>query len=97
MSNEEKKRRELYRKRRKKWIRIQSLFVFIIAILSIVSFVTYNKLSETHYINYVENSKVSYNVYLKDNEYLDILSNKMIKVKDSCIECNLEPIILKLA
>ena len=45
--------------------------------------------------NFDYENKVKVN--LEDNEYLDILSNKMIKVKDSYIESNLEPIILKLA
>lgn len=55
-----------------------------------------NKKEEYYGIfNFDYNNNVKVN--LKDNEYLDILSNKMIKVKDSCIECNLEPLILKLA
>ena len=45
--------------------------------------------------NFDYENKVKVN--LEDNEYLDILSNKMIKVRDSYIESNLEPIILKLA
>ena len=36
------------------------------------------------------------NVNLKDGEYLDILSNELIIVKDSKVKCSKEPLILKL-
>lgn len=71
MSNEEKRRRELYRKKRKKWILIQSIIILAVALLSAFSFYTYSKLNETHYVNYTEKSSVNYSATLKDNEYLD--------------------------
>ena len=71
MSNEEKKRRELYRKKRKKWISIQVIIIFVVALLSGLSFYNYNRLNETHYVKYTETSSVDYNVYLFDNDFLD--------------------------
>lgn len=71
MSSEEKRKRELYRKKRKKWILIQSIIIFVVALLSVFSFYTYSKLNETHYVNYTETSAVNYDVTLKDNEFLD--------------------------
>ena len=71
MSNEEKKRRELYRKKRKKWISIQVIIIFVVALLSGLSFYNYNRLNETHYVKYTETSSVDYNVYLFDYDFLD--------------------------
>ena len=71
MSNEDKQRRDEYNKRRKKWMFIQAIVIFVFAIVSLFSYVKWNKNEEALYINYNETSDVDYKVYYVDNDYFD--------------------------
>jgi len=71
MSNEEKEKRERYIKLRRKRIKFQVIILFIISVLSILSFAVYNNLNKTFYISYVEHGEVDYKVYLKDNDFYE--------------------------
>lgn len=43
--------------------------IFMSTILSILLFLTYSKQNQNYYVNYKENSKIDYNVFLKENDF----------------------------
>lgn len=69
MSEAEKRRRLHYRKVRKRWIGIQAIVLAAILLAGLICTAVYYKLDETHYIDYTEESKVDYGVYLKPNDF----------------------------
>ena len=71
MSNEEKKKREQYRIKRQNRIKLFTIIVTILSLLTLFSFITYNNMNKTVYINYLETGNIDYKVYLKDNEFYD--------------------------
>jgi hypothetical protein len=71
MSNEEKKRREEYKLKRKKWIYIQSAIIAFFAILAIIMGSVYFQRSQTFYINYTESSKINYRVQYEKNSFYE--------------------------
>ncbi len=71
MSESEKKRRQEYKKNRKKWILIQAAALALIFVLSLSSFLVYNRMNRTHYIEYTENGDVDYRVHLKENGFFE--------------------------
>ena len=71
MSEAEIKRRLAYKKNRKKWTIIQACIIAMVTIILAVSVIAYFRISETYYIEYTENSKVDYQVQLKENDFYD--------------------------
>ena len=73
MSEREILNRQLYKKKRKKWILIQTFAFVIAAVIAIGCFLTYNRLDRTYYIEYTEDCETDYQVVYSENEYFDDL------------------------
>lgn len=71
MSEDERLRRQEYKRNRKKWILIQSIALALILAFALTSFLVYNKMNETYYIEYTESGNVDYKVNLKENDFFE--------------------------
>ncbi len=71
MSELEIVKREEYKNNRKKWILIQLAVLISFLLISLGSFVIYDRLSRTYYIEYTECGSVDYFVQYKENDYFD--------------------------
>ena len=71
MSENEKKLRLDYKENRKKWIMIQTLIIIGLALITLVSFIVYQNLNKTYYIEYTEQGEVDWKVHLKENEFYE--------------------------
>ena len=71
MSEDERIRRQKYKRNRKRWILIQAIVIAVAAIISISSFLVYNGMNRTYYIEYTEASRVDYTVQYKDNGFFE--------------------------
>ena len=69
MSEVEIKRRQDYKRNRKKWILIQTIALVIVGLIALSSFVLYDRMNRTYYIEYTENSNVDYKVQYKSNGF----------------------------
>ncbi len=71
MSEEEKRKRDLYKKRRDKWIRIQAILISVITLAAIVFGFVYYRANQTYYISYDESGTLDYRVYLFENDFFE--------------------------
>ena len=71
MSEIEKQLREEHEKWRKKWTMIQSIIVCVLALVTLVSYFTFNSIKKNTYVPYVENGNVIHRAYLADNKFYD--------------------------
>lgn len=71
MSEEEKRKRDLYKKRRDLWIKILAGLLILTTLIAVAFAFLYRKANETYYINYTESGDVDYKVYLHENEFFD--------------------------
>ena len=71
MSEAERKRRQDYKRNRKKWIFIQTIIIALVAIISFSSYLVYNRLDRTYYIEYTEGSSSNYQVHYKENSFFE--------------------------
>ena len=71
MSELEIKRRQEYKRNRKKWSIIQIIAIAVFAAIALASFLIYDRMNDTYYIEYTENSSVDYKVQYKENDYFD--------------------------
>lgn len=71
MSEAERKRRQNYKRNRKRWIVVQTVAFIIVALIALSSFLVYNKLDSTYYIEYTEDSSANYKVQYKDNTFFE--------------------------
>lgn len=69
MSEKEKKHRALYRKNREKWIFTQIVIAVVLTVAVIISALVSIQLESKYYIGYTERGNISYNVFLKENEF----------------------------
>ena len=69
MSEKEKKKRALYRKNREKLIFTQIVIAAVLTVAVIISALVSAQLESKYYIGYTERGSISYNVFLKDNEF----------------------------
>ena len=69
MSEKEKKKRALYRKNRDKLIFTQIVIAAVLTVAVIISALVSAQLESKYYIGYTERGSISYNVFLKDNEF----------------------------
>ena len=71
MSEQERRRRQAYKLRRKRWIAAQSVIIVLVAIIIAMSAFTYHRLNQEYYVSYNESSTVDYKVHLADNDFYD--------------------------
>lgn len=71
MSENEKLRREEYKRNRARWILIQSIALVALVALALGFYAVYARMSRTDYVEYGDTGAVDYRVYLKDNDYFD--------------------------
>ena len=68
MSEAERKRRQDYKENRLKWIIIQIAAIALVAIIAIGSFIVFDNMNRTYYINYTESGSASPKVHNKNFE-----------------------------
>lgn len=73
MSEQEILNRQEYKQGRKKWLIIQVIALVLVAVIALSSFLTYDRMNRTYYIEYTEDSTVDYQVVYQKNEYFDDL------------------------
>ena len=71
MSEDERKQRQEYKRKRKQWILIQAIALILVAAFALTFFVVYDRMNRTYYIEYTENGSVDYKVNLKENNFFD--------------------------
>ena len=71
MSEEERRQRLGYRKRRKQCITAQIVIIAVILMIALISSLLTMVFNKTYYVNYVEKSSVDYGVHLKDNDFYE--------------------------
>ena len=71
MSEDEKLRRQQYKRNRKKWIIIQAVALALVTVFALTSFLVYDRMNRTYYIEYTEKGNVDYRVNLKENSFFD--------------------------
>jgi len=71
MSEEEKRKRDLYKRKRDKWIRIQAFLIVAVTLLALAFGFVYYRANQTYYISYDENGAVDYKVYLFENDFFE--------------------------
>ena len=60
-----------YKTNRKKWIMIQIIVIIVMLFLSLGSFMIFNALNKTYYIEYTECGSIDYKVQYKENEFFE--------------------------
>lgn len=71
MSENEIKRRREYKLNRKKWTVIQLIAIALVAAIALGSFLIYDRMNQTYYIEYTESSKIDYRVEYAPNDFFD--------------------------
>ncbi len=71
MSEEEKRKRDLYKRKRDKWIRIQAVLIAVVTLVAIAFGFVYYRANQTYYISYDENGALDYKVYLFENDFFE--------------------------
>lgn len=71
MSEDERIRRQEYKRKRKKWILFQTVALILVAAFALTFFVVYDRMNRTYYIEYTENGSVDYKVNLKENNFFE--------------------------
>ena len=71
MSEIERKKRQDYKRNRKKWIIIQAAALAVVIFIALGSFLVYERMNRTYYIEYTENGSVDYKVQYKNNSFFE--------------------------
>ena len=71
MSELEIRRRQEYKRNRKKWMIVQIVALILIAAVALGSFLIYDSMNRTYYIEYTESSNIDYKVQYKENDFFD--------------------------
>ena len=71
MSELEIQRRQEYKRNRKKWSLIQTTAIIVLMAIALGSFLIYQRIDETQYIEYSQSSNIDYKVQYKENEFFD--------------------------
>ena len=69
MSELEIRQRREYKQNRKKWMIIQAIAIILISAIALGSFLIFDRMNRTYYIEYTENSKIDYTVSYKENDF----------------------------
>ncbi len=71
MSEFEIEKRQEYVRNRKKWMIIQMIALALVAAIALGSFIVYDRMNRTYYIEYTENSKIDYRIQYIENEFFE--------------------------
>ncbi len=71
MSEKEIIRRQEYKKNRKKWLLIQAIALVVAVAVALCSFLVYNRMNKTYYIEYTEHSAVDYQVKYRESAFFE--------------------------
>ena len=71
MSEAEIRRRQDYKRNRKNWILIQAAALAVVIIIALGSFLVYDRMNRTYYIEYTENGSADYTVQYKANGFFE--------------------------
>ncbi|MBQ9807106.1 MAG: hypothetical protein IJW49_11465 [Clostridia bacterium] len=71
MSESEIKMRQAYKRNRKKWTIIQIVALVLLTAIALGSFLIYDRMNRTYYIEYTESSSIDYKVQYKENEFFE--------------------------
>lgn len=71
MSELEIQRRKEYKRNRKRLTIIQLVTILLFAAIALGSFLVYNQMNRTYYIEYTESGNINYKVQYTDNEFFD--------------------------
>ena len=71
MSESEIKRRQDYKRIRKKWIIIQAIALVFALVVALASYLVYDSMNRTYYIEYTESGSADYKVQYKENSFFD--------------------------
>ena len=71
MSELEILQRREYKLNRKKWTMIQIIAIVLVAVIAIGSFLIYDRMNQTYYIEYTEDAKIDYRVQYRENAFFD--------------------------
>ena len=73
MSEQEILKRRKYKENRKKRLILQAIALALVVIIALGSFLTYDRMNRTYYIEYTEDSTIDYQVIYQNNPYFDDL------------------------
>lgn len=73
MSEKEILNRQKYKQNRKNRLVIQAIALAVVIAIALGSFLIYDRMNRTYYIEYTENSNVDYYVFYQENKYFDDL------------------------
>lgn len=71
MSENEKIKRQEYKRNRRRWILIQSIALALAVLLAVGFYAVYDRMNRIYYIEYSEGGYVDYRVYLDDNSFFE--------------------------
>ncbi len=71
MSELEILNRRKYKQNRKKWTMVQIIAIVLSAVLAVGSFLIYDRMNQTYYIEYIENAKIDYRVEYQENPFFE--------------------------
>ena len=71
MSEAEIRRRQDYKRNRKKWILIQTVAIISVLVIALGSFLIFDRMNRTYYIEYTEGASADYSVRYNDNNHFD--------------------------
>ena len=71
MSEFERRKRQDYKRRRKNSIFFQACVIALVLLVTVASFLTYNRLNRTYYVEYTEKGGIDYAVQYKENDFFD--------------------------
>ena len=71
MSELEIQKRQAYKQNRKKWTMIQLVAILVMAAIALTTFLIYNSMNRTYYVEYTETSSLKYKVYYKENTFFE--------------------------
>ena len=93
MSEAERKRRQDYKENRLKWIIIQIAAIALVAIIAIGSFIVFDNMNRTYYINYTESGSASPKVHNKNFETDPFLKEEWFDAGASYVSSSVDYIL----
>lgn len=71
MSEKEILKRQQYKQNRKKWLIIQAVALALVVAIALCSFLVYDRMNRTYYIEYSEDSTIGYQVQYQETDFFE--------------------------